>query len=85
MSGKRIGQKRTNEITWEALRGLKVPTLLITGDADLIWLPPLLRLFSRNIPNSESAIVAEAGHSVYWEQPAIFNRIVLDFIGRHSR
>jgi len=27
--------------------------------------------------------VAEAGHSVHWEQPEIFNRLVLDFIGRH--
>jgi pimeloyl-ACP methyl ester carboxylesterase len=85
VTGNRVGQKPKNEITWAALRGMKVPTLLITGDADLILPPPLLRLFSRNIPNSETAVVAEAGHSVYWEQPAIFNRIVLDFIGRHSQ
>jgi pimeloyl-ACP methyl ester carboxylesterase len=84
-SGNRIGQKPANEVTWAALQGIKVPTLLITGDADLIWPPPLLRLFARNIPSNETAVVAEAGHSVYWEQPAIFNRIVLDFIGRHSQ
>jgi pimeloyl-ACP methyl ester carboxylesterase len=83
VTGNRIGQKPANEITWAALRGMKVPTLLITGDADLILPPPLLRLFGRNIPNSETAVVAEAGHSVYWEQPGIFNRIVLDFIGRY--
>jgi pimeloyl-ACP methyl ester carboxylesterase len=29
-------------------------------------------------------IVTEAGHSIYWEQPAVFNRTVLDFIARHS-
>jgi pimeloyl-ACP methyl ester carboxylesterase len=84
-SGNRVGQKPANQATWAALQGMKVPTLLMTGDADLIWPPPLLRSFARNIPNSESAVVAEAGHSVYWEQPEIFNRIVLDFIGRHSR
>jgi len=84
-TGNRIGQKRANEVTLAALREMKVPTLLITGDADLIWPPPMLRLFAQNIPNSESAVVAEAGHSVYWEQPAIFNRLVLDFVGRHSR
>jgi pimeloyl-ACP methyl ester carboxylesterase len=27
----------------------------------------------------------EAGHSTYWEQPDIFNRAVLDFIGGQSK
>jgi pimeloyl-ACP methyl ester carboxylesterase len=85
VSGNRFGQRPRNEITWAALRGMKVPTLLITGDADLIWPPPLLRLFARHIPDNETAVVAEAGHSVYWERPEIFNRTILDFIGRHSR
>jgi pimeloyl-ACP methyl ester carboxylesterase len=85
VTGNRFGQKPANEITWAALQGMKVPTLLITGDADLIWPPPLLQLFAQHIPNNETAIVAEAGHSVYWEQPAIFNRTILDFIARHSK
>ena len=83
MTAKRTGQRVANEITWVALRGMKIPTLLITGDADLIWPPPALRLFARCIPNNETAVVAEAGHSVHWEQPEIFNSLVLDFIGRH--
>jgi pimeloyl-ACP methyl ester carboxylesterase len=84
VTGNRFGQKPANEISWAALRGMKVPTLLMTGDADLIWPPPLLRLFARHIPNNETVIVTEAGHSVYWEQPGVFNRTVLDFIARHS-
>jgi len=35
------------------------------------------------IKGSESVIAPEAGHSTYWEQPQVFNRAVLDFIGRH--
>jgi pimeloyl-ACP methyl ester carboxylesterase len=85
VTGNRFGQKPANEITWAALQGMKVPTLLITGDADLIWPPPLLRLFARHVPNNETLVVAEAGHSVHWEQPALFNRTILDFIGRHSK
>src|SRR5215470_7054385 len=77
VTGNRLGQKPANEITWAALHGMKVPTLLITGDADLIWPPPLLRMFARHIPNNETLVVAEAGHSVYWEQPEIFNRAIL--------
>jgi pimeloyl-ACP methyl ester carboxylesterase len=85
VTGNRLGQKPANEVTWARLRQLPVPTLLITGDADL-WQPPaLMRLFNRNIPNSELLIVSEAGHSVYWERPDVFNGAVLDFIGRHSR
>ena len=28
-------------------------------------------------------VVPNAGHSVYWEEPDVFNRSVLDFIRRH--
>jgi pimeloyl-ACP methyl ester carboxylesterase len=84
VTGNRFGQKPANEITWAALQGIKVPTLLMTGDADLIWPPPLLRLFAKHIPNNETVIVTEAGHSIYWEQPQVFNRTVLEFIARHS-
>jgi pimeloyl-ACP methyl ester carboxylesterase len=85
VTGNRFGQKPVNEVTWTKLRQLLVPTLLITGDADLIQPPALMRLFRRNIPNSELVIVPEAGHSVHWERPNVFNSAVLDFIGRHSR
>jgi len=27
-------------------------------------------------------IVPEVGHSAYWEQPEVFNRAVLEFIGQ---
>jgi pimeloyl-ACP methyl ester carboxylesterase len=84
VTGNRFGQKPANEITWAALQQMKVPTLLMTGDADLIWPSPLLRLFAKHIPGNETVIVTEAGHSIYWEQPEVFNRAVLEFIARHS-
>jgi len=76
-------QPMRNRITFSLLETIKAPTLLITGDADLYAPPPVLRLFAARIKNSESIIVPEAGHSVYWEQPEIFNRAVLDFIRKH--
>jgi pimeloyl-ACP methyl ester carboxylesterase len=60
-----------------------MPTLLITGDADLYAPPPILRLFAARIRSSQSVVVPEAGHSAYWEQPEIFNRSVLEFIRKH--
>lgn len=81
--GKRVFQGTLNRITWAALREMKVPSLLIGGDADL-WAPPsVFRQFAAAIPDSELLILPETGHSGYWEQPEAFNQAVLGFIGRH--
>lgn len=76
-------QTLRNRMTFTLLEGIKVPTLLLTGDADLFAPPAVLRLFAARIKNAESVIVPEAGHSSYWEQPDIFNRSVLRFIRKH--
>ena len=76
-------QGMRNRITWSLLETIKVPTLLLTGDADLFTPPAVLRWFSARMKTSASVIVPEAGHSAYWEQPEVFNRAVLDFVRRH--
>jgi len=79
-AGKGSPVRLRNKITWPALAGMKVPTLLVTGDADL-WLPPyMLRQVAEKIPGSKALIVQNAGHGVQWEQPDIFNSAVLEFI-----
>jgi pimeloyl-ACP methyl ester carboxylesterase len=65
------------------LESIRTPTLLITGGADLYAPPPVLQLFAARIKGSEVLIVPEAGHSTYWEQPEVFNRAVLAFLGKH--
>jgi pimeloyl-ACP methyl ester carboxylesterase len=76
-------QPTRNRITFAALETITIPTLLLTGDADLYTPPSVLRLFAARFPNCESVVVPECGHSAFWEQPDIFNRAVLDFITRH--
>lgn len=76
-------QPLKNRMTFGLLETVGVPTLLLTGGADMYAPPPLLRLFAAKIKGSESVIVPEAGHSSYWEQPEVFNRAVLDFIRKH--
>ena len=76
-------QSVRNRIMTSVLENIKVPVLLITGDADLLAPPPLLRFVAARMKNSESVIIPEAGHSAYWEQPEIFNRAVLEFIRGH--
>ena len=65
------------------LETIHAPTLLLTGDADLYAPPPILPLFAERIKGSETLVIPEAGHSAYWEQPELFNRAVLKFLGKH--
>ncbi len=82
-TGKGARQKLANVVTPGKLETLKVPTLLMTGAADLATPPSIARMIARHVPDNEVAIAAECGHSVYWERPEFFNRTVLEFIGRH--
>src|SRR5580704_3778657 len=72
-----------NEITTARIEAMKVPTLLITGDADLVNPPSILRMVARHIAGSEMLIAPEAGHSTYWEQPDMFNGALLSFLAKH--
>ena len=76
MTSNPFRQRPANVITEATLKRLPMPTLLITGEADLYSPPALIRMVAAQIPNSEVVIVREAGHSSYWEQPEEFNRAV---------
>jgi pimeloyl-ACP methyl ester carboxylesterase len=62
---------------------MKVPVLMMAGDADLLSPPAMMRLLADHTAGCEWATVPAAGHSAFWEEPEIWNRIVLEFIGRH--
>jgi len=83
--GRDYRQNLKNEITPAKLKDLKLPTLLISGAADLSTPPSIARMIAAEIPNSRVALIPESGHSTYWEQPEIFNRAVLDFIAGQSK
>ena len=72
-----------NRVTFALLETLSVPTLLMTGDADMYAPPPIMRMFAAHVKGSKAVVIPEAGHSGYWEQPEFFNRTVLEFIGRN--
>jgi len=85
VTGEEYRQQVANEITTAKIESLKVPTLLITGDADLITPPAILRMVARHIPSSEMTIAPESGHSTYWEKPDLFNAAVLGFLGKPGK
>ena len=62
---------------------MRVPTLVIGADDDPYVSPAMLRMYAGRIPNAETIIVPGAGHSLYWEQPEVFNRALLAFLARH--
>ena len=63
----------------EQLGRLEVPALLVTGDEDEACLDPNLML-KRTIPTAALAVLPATGHACNLEEPALFNRLVLDFI-----
>jgi pimeloyl-ACP methyl ester carboxylesterase len=80
-----VRQRLANRITEAMLGQLKVPTLVISGAADLATPPSVARMLAARIPGSELVVAPESGHSVYWEAPDVFNRAVLEFVGKHAR
>ncbi|ETX00719.1 MAG: hypothetical protein ETSY2_38590 [Candidatus Entotheonella gemina] len=71
-------------MTYARLETLQVPVLAIAGGADLLSPPALMRLLVAHLPGSQFEILPEAGHAAFWEQPEPWNRLVLDFVGRHQ-
>jgi len=72
-----------NQLTLALLEQIRVPTLILTGGADMTAPPPLMKLLAARIRNAEFVVVPNAGHSTYWEDPEAFNRAVLDFTRKH--
>jgi pimeloyl-ACP methyl ester carboxylesterase len=80
------GQPYANKLTWAGLQALRVPMLLLTGDADPYMPPSTLRdFFVRHLPHAEAAILSESGHSGFWEQPQAFNAELLRFLQKHRQ
>ncbi|SRR6266508_3630911 len=83
--GEKAGRQRPAlTLTLSLLESLRVPSLLLAADADLLAPPALMRLMAARIPGCEFATVADAGHSAHWERPEAWNRIVLDFAKRRA-
>lgn len=59
---------------------LRVPTLWIVGDEDIVFPAAAAAPLARLMPKAEVAHVADAGHSVYFERPQRFNELVEGFL-----
>lgn len=69
--------------TFAKIGAIETPMLIMAGDADLLAPPGLMRIWAARIKHHEWTQVPEAGHSIAWERPGIFNAQVVDFLNRH--
>jgi pimeloyl-ACP methyl ester carboxylesterase len=81
------GSMQAEPITIEQVvaAGKQVPMLFLVGQEDVLQLPDVVKAASEMVPGAEYAVVPDAGHSVYWEQPEVFNNRVHDFLTRVLR
>ena len=63
----------------DAIGAIDVPTLVLTGDEDEPCLEPSL-LLKRTIPKAALAVLPRSGHAINLEEPALFNRLLDDFL-----
>ena len=75
-------QKPRQPMTYTRLQTLRMPVLMLAGEADLRTPPALMRLVAAHIPRCEFATIPEAGHAAHWEQPEVWNRLVIGFLAR---
>jgi pimeloyl-ACP methyl ester carboxylesterase len=58
----------------------KVPVLFLCGGEDAVLRPETVKTAHEKLPGSTFSLVPGAPHSMYWEQPALFNAEVHKFL-----
>jgi pimeloyl-ACP methyl ester carboxylesterase len=56
-----------------------MPVLCITGEEDVVMPTPAIEALVGLLPKGRLARVPRSGHSVYFERPELFNRLIADF------
>jgi pimeloyl-ACP methyl ester carboxylesterase len=69
--------------TYDRLVEIKVPTLVIAGDADKVIDSENSRLVASRIPFSELVILKGMGHGFFTEAPEETSQLVIDFLKRY--
>jgi 3-oxoadipate enol-lactonase len=66
------------------LKQLSIPVLFITGGEDVVFPVPAAAALAKLVPGAKLESVPKAGHSVYFERPEVFNRLVSGFLDAHQ-
>ena len=71
--------------TYDRLPDIKVPTLVITGDADRIVPAENSKILASRIPDAELVILEGMGHGFFIEAAEEANNVITYFLRRHRR
>jgi pimeloyl-ACP methyl ester carboxylesterase len=71
---------RPTQAALPRLREIRVPTLILVGDADIPDVHAHAGAIEAGIPGSRRVIITDAGHLMYLEKPEEFSRMVIHFI-----
>lgn len=71
--------KVVNEDLTHLLPGISAPTLLVWGENDTATPLSDAKIMEKQIPNAGLAVIKNAGHYAFLEQPALFGRIMASF------
>jgi pimeloyl-ACP methyl ester carboxylesterase len=75
---------RPTQAALPRLKEIHVPTLILTGDADIPDVHAHAGAIEAGIPGSKRVIIPETGHLMYLEKPAEFSSAVITFIDANS-
>jgi 3-oxoadipate enol-lactonase len=64
----------------ETLKTINVPTLVVTGDEDILTGVAEAEVMRRNIPGCQMKVIARAGHYSPWEQPEEVGKLLRQFL-----
>ncbi len=67
-------------ITRDQVAGVVQPVLFIAGAEDPLFPASLLERYVPWFPDARIEVVTDSGHSPYFEQPAVFNRLLETFL-----
>lgn len=71
--------------SFDTLRGLRVPALVMVGDEDALATEDEARAMAVAMPNAELLVIPRAGHLCAVEQPDLFNQAVAEFTAALAR
>ena len=64
----------------DALEGLTVPALVVVGEQDVPCFREMAAVLARRLPNARHQVIADAGHMVNLEQPAVVTDLLTGFL-----
>ncbi len=70
-------------ISREALRGLRIPTLLIESARSTPSFRAVLDYLAASLPDREQVTIPDSSHGLTYQNPTVYNAALVDFLDRH--